>query len=85
MSNSSQEVFYADREFVPLPQGALTSEKPENLYREIIQYAREKGVKYILTDKNTSEMIPGFMECIQPIDLKEIFKFKEKTIYGVLY
>jgi len=85
MSNSPQEAFYADRGFVLIPEEVFILEKPEDLYPKMIQYARGKGVKYILTDKNTSEMVPGFIESIQPIDLKEIFKFKEKTIYEVLY
>lgn len=85
MSNSPQEAFYAERGFVLMPEEVSILERPEDHYTRMIQYAREKGVKYILTDKNTSEIVPGFMEGIQPIDLKEIFKFKEKTIYEVLY
>ncbi len=81
MSNTPQEVFYADREFLLLPQGKSglsgLSHSPKS-YDEIIQIAKEKGVKYILIKKNISSTNPGFKESIHSSDLKEKFKFIDK-------
>ena len=87
MSNSPQETFYADREWMMLPSGISTPGNPGKSYKEIILYARAKGVRYILVNKNTHEMNPGFIESIQSIDLKEIFRRADggSTIYEVIY
>ena len=87
MSNSPQETFYADREFMMIPSGISTPGNPGKSYKEIILYARAKGVRYILVNKNTHEMNPGFIESIQPMDLKEIFRRADggSTIYEVIY
>ena len=87
MSNSPQETFYADREFMMLPQGISTPGNPGKSYREIIYYAKTKGVRYILVNKNTHEMNPGFIESIQSTDLREIFRRADQAsiIYEVIY
>jgi 4-amino-4-deoxy-L-arabinose transferase-like glycosyltransferase len=87
MSNSPQEAFYADREFMMLPQGISSPGNPGLSYNEIIHYARTKGVRYILVNQNTHEMNPGFIESIQPTDLKEIFRRADQAsiIYEVIY
>jgi 4-amino-4-deoxy-L-arabinose transferase-like glycosyltransferase len=87
MSNSPQETFYAGRDFILLPQGISTRGDRGKSYHEVIQYAKAKGVRYILVDKNTHEVNPDFMESIQPTDLKEIFKNADKRliIYEVIY
>lgn len=94
MSNSPQETFYADREFLMLPEeGANIQGQPEKSYDEIIRYAKMKGVRYILINKNTHEMNPGFIETIQSKgmgpskDLKEIYRKTDRalTIYEVIY
>jgi 4-amino-4-deoxy-L-arabinose transferase-like glycosyltransferase len=87
MSNSPQETFYADREFMMLPQGISTPGNPGKSYREIIYYAKTKGVRYILVNKNTYETNPGFMKSIQSADLKEIFSKTDQAsiIYEVIY
>ena len=87
MSNSPQETFYADREFMMIPSGISTPGNPGKSYKEINLYARAKGVRYILVNKNTHEMNPGFIESIQPMDLKEIFRRADggSTIYEVIY
>jgi hypothetical protein len=87
MSNSPQEAFYADRHFILLPKGIFTRGYRPKSYHEIIQYAKAKGVRYILVDKNTHEMNPDFIDSIQPTDLKEIFKEtdQELIIYEVIY
>jgi hypothetical protein len=87
MSNSPQEAFYADREFMVLPLGISTPGNPGKSYNEIIRYAKTKGVRYILVNKNTHEMNPGFIESIQSMDLKEIFRRADggSTIYEVIY
>jgi len=87
MSNSPQEAFYADREFMMLPVWISTPGNPGKSYNEIIEYAKTKGVRYILVDKNTHEMIPGFIESIQSTDLKEIFRKANQAllIYEAIY
>ena len=87
MSNSPQEIFYADREWMMLPQGISAPGNPGMSYDEIIRYARTKGVRYILVNKNSYEMNPGFIESIRPTDLKEIFEKRDHglMIYEVIY
>jgi hypothetical protein len=87
MSNSPIEAFYAEREFMPLPQGISTLWNPGKSYDEIISYARTKGVRYILTNRNTHEMNPDFIESIQSKDLKEVFMRVDgkSIIYEVIY
>jgi 4-amino-4-deoxy-L-arabinose transferase-like glycosyltransferase len=87
MSNSPQETFHADREFVMLPLGISRRGNPGKSYPEIIRYARTKGVRYILVNQNTREMNPGFIESVQSSDLREIFKRPDGglIIYEVIY
>ena len=87
MSNSPQEAFYADREFMMIPSGISTPGNPGKSYNEIIHDAKTKGVRYILVNKNTHELNPDFIESIQPTDLKEIFRRADggSTIYEVIY
>ena len=87
MSNSPQEAFYADREFIMIPHGISTSRNPGESYDQIIHYAKAKGVRYILVDRNTYELTPGFIESIRPTDLKEIFSRTDRVaiIYEVIY
>jgi hypothetical protein len=90
MSNSPQEVFFADREFVLMPEEVLLSEKPEDLYPRIIQYAREKRVRYLLIDKNTFKTTPDPIKLNQATGLKEIYRHAKRggsvvSIYEVLY
>ena len=87
MSNSPIEAFYANREFMMLPQGISTPGNPGKSYSEIISYAKTKGVRYILTNRNTHEVNPGFIESIQSKDLKEVFMRvdRKSIIYEVIY
>jgi hypothetical protein len=87
MSNSPIEAFYAEREFMPLPQGISTIWDPGKSYNEIISYAKSKGVRYILTNRNTHEMNPDFIESIQSRDLKEVFMRvdRKSIVYEVIY
>jgi hypothetical protein len=87
MSNSPIEAFYANREFTMLPQGISTPGNPGKSYNEIIRDAKTKGVRYILVNRHTHEMNPGFIESIQSTDLKEIFIRADRTsiIYEVIY
>jgi hypothetical protein len=87
MSNSPIEAFYADREFMMLPPGISTSGNSGKSYNEIINYAKKEGVRYILVNRHTHEMNPGFIESIQSTDLKEIFIRADRTsiIYEVIY
>ncbi len=87
MSNSPIEAFYADREFTMLPEGIPTPGNPGKSYNEIIHDAKTRGVRYILVNRHTHEMNPGFIESIQSTDLKEIFIRADRTsiIYEVIY
>ncbi len=87
MSNSPQEAFYADRDFILLPKGISTRRYRGKSYHEIIQYAKAKGVRYLLVNRNTHELNPDFIDSIQSTDLKEIFKKadQELIIYEVIY
>jgi hypothetical protein len=87
MSNSPQETFYADREFIMLPKGSSPTGEPGKSYDEMIRYAKSKGVRYILINKNTQERNPGFIDAIQSKDLKEVFRKVDQslTIYEVVY
>ena len=87
MSNSPQETFYADREFIMLPRGDAMRSNSGFPYDETIRYAKTKGVRYILVDKNSHEINPGFIESIQSEDLKEIFKKADQglIIYELVY
>jgi hypothetical protein len=87
MSNSPFEAFYADREFVLLPPGISTPGNSGKSYNEIIDYAKKEGVRYILVNRHTHEMNPGFIESIRSRDLKEIFVRADRTstIYEVVY
>ncbi|MGB9677246.1 MAG: glycosyltransferase family 39 protein, partial [Candidatus Ratteibacteria bacterium] len=64
MSNSPQETFYAEREFIMFPQKSPSVKRSIDSYQDVIRYAREKGVKYILIDKNTYEINKGFVEMV---------------------
>jgi 4-amino-4-deoxy-L-arabinose transferase-like glycosyltransferase len=87
MSNSPQEAFYADREFVMIPLGIRFGGNPGKSYHETIREAKEKGVEYILINKNTHEINPGLVESVQSKDLKEIFRKEDQglIIYEVIY
>jgi len=87
MSNSPQEAFYAEREFIMLPQGNSTKGTAGESYEEIIQFAKSKGVRYILVNKNTPESNPGFIESVKSKNLKEVFRGTDKAliIYEVIY
>jgi hypothetical protein len=90
MSNSPIEAFYGDREFVLLPPGLNTTETSAKSYREIIQFAKEKKVRYILINKNTHELNPDFEASIRSTDLREFYRCQEKdrnwiTVYEVIY
>jgi 4-amino-4-deoxy-L-arabinose transferase-like glycosyltransferase len=93
MSNSPQETFYADREFIMLTKGSSPTGDPGKSYDEMIRYAKSKGVRYILINKNTHETNPGFIDAIQSKDmsqskdLKEVFRKVDQslTIYEVVY
>jgi hypothetical protein len=87
MSNSPIEAFYAEREFMLLPLGVSTIWDPGKSYDQIISYAKSKGVRYILTNRNTHEFNPDFIESIQSKDLKEVFMREDRKsiVYEVIY
>jgi 4-amino-4-deoxy-L-arabinose transferase-like glycosyltransferase len=87
MSNSPQETFYADREFIMLPPRSSIRGESGLVYNEIIHYAKTEGVHYILVDKNTHEINQDFVGSIQSADLREILRQEDQglIIYEVLY
>jgi 4-amino-4-deoxy-L-arabinose transferase-like glycosyltransferase len=87
MSNSPQEAFYGNREFVLLPRGISIPGNPGKSYLEVIDYGKTKGVRYILVNQKTHEINPGFIESIRSSDLKEIFRRADgaSVIYEVIY
>lgn len=90
MSNSPLEAFYGEREFILLPRGVYALKTPIKSYNEVIQFAREKKVAYILINKNTRESNPDFEGSIRPADLREFRRYQEKdgnwiTVYEVIY
>jgi hypothetical protein len=87
MSNSPQETFYADREFMMLPLGISMHRHHGKSYNEIIHYAKAKGVRYILVNKNTHETNPGFMKSIPSADLREVYRKADQAlvIYEVIH
>jgi hypothetical protein len=78
MGNSPVEAFYAEREFIILPSGIYRRGNPGKSYSEIIHFAKEKRVRYILINKNSIERNPDFIESIHPSDLKEFYRYREK-------
>jgi hypothetical protein len=87
MSNSPQETFYADRRFIPLPPEPSRRGTPGSSYRETIRYARTRGVRYILVDRNTHETNQDFVESVENKDLKEFLRKADQQliIYEVVY
>jgi hypothetical protein len=77
MSNSPIEAFYADRGFVLLPPGIPTPAGPGEPYGEIIHYARQKGIQFILVDQYTHELNPDFISSIRESDLKELYRYQQ--------
>lgn len=90
MSNSTREIFYADREFIPLPSGNSAPSIPGKSYDDIINFARQKKVRYFLVNKHTKETNSDFINNIRESDMKMIYKYVEKDgdiviIYEVIY
>lgn len=90
MSNSPLETFYGEREFLLLPHGVDALRTPAQSYEEIIQFAKEKKVRYILINKNIRESNPDFEGSVRSADLREFYRYQEKdgnwiTIYEVIY
>ncbi len=86
MSNSPQETFYADRQFIMLPEESSSPRNSGKSYDEIIRYAKLKGVRYLLVNKNTYKRNPGLMDVLQSKEvsqfknLKEVFKRGELSL-----
>jgi 4-amino-4-deoxy-L-arabinose transferase-like glycosyltransferase len=76
MSNSPIETFYAEREFILLPQGIQAAGKPGTSYEEIIRYARQRAVRFILVDQDTPGVNPDFIPSIKGSDLKEFYRYQ---------
>ena len=77
MSNSPIETFYAEREFIPLPQGIPAAGNPGTSYGEIIRYARQWAVRFILVNQDTPVTNPDFIPSIKKSDLKEFYRYQE--------
>jgi len=89
MSNSPIEAFYAEREFVLLPLGIKMGENPGKSIEEIINFAKQRGVRYIVTNENTYETNPDFIKLTEFSEIKELFRYqvggkKVAVIYEVV-
>ena len=86
MSNSPQEAFYANRPFVQMQPG-----NPGPYYRDVIRFAKENRVRYILIDRYTKEISADFVDSLPSSpDLKEIYRVADRrgnmtTVYHVFY
>jgi len=78
MSNSPIETFYAEREFITLPQGIPATGNPGTSYGEIIRYARQRAVRFILVNQDTPVANPDFIPSIKKSDLKEFYRYQEE-------
>jgi 4-amino-4-deoxy-L-arabinose transferase-like glycosyltransferase len=76
MSNSPIETFYAEREFIPLPQEIQAAGNPGTSYGEIIRYARQRAVRFILVNQDTPVANPDFIPSIKGSDLKEFYRYQ---------
>lgn len=87
MSNSNIETFYADRKFIKLPPGITTVVNPNKLsYGQIIDYAKQREVRFILINHNTHETNPDFISSIKGSDLKEIYRYqKDESHFVIIY
>ncbi len=90
MSNSPIEAFYADREFIQLPFGVSTEQGPGKSYEEIINYAKQQGVRFILANQDTNKINPDFISSIKGSDLREFYRYQEgekkfTIVYEVIY
>jgi len=90
MSNSPQEAFYANREFIALPPNRSIPENPGTVYREVMDFARKNRVRYILVNGNTREDNPDFFESIRSTELKERYRYNDRSgnaaiVYEVVY
>ena len=90
MSNSPQQTFYADREFIALPARTSVPQGPGTVYREVIGFARKNRVRYILVDGNTRDYNPDFFESIRSTELMERYKHIDQRgnstiVYEVIY
>ena len=81
-----QETFFADRKFIALPSESSRWGIPGSSYQEIVHYARTRGVRYLLVDRNTHETNQEFVASVESKDLKEIFRKadQELIIYEVV-
>jgi len=75
MSNSPIETFYAEREFIPLPQEIPAAGNPGISYGEIIRYAGQRAVRFILVNQDTPVTNPDFILSIKRSDLKEFYRY----------
>jgi len=90
MSNSPQEVFYADRELVALPAHRPAPETPGAVYEEVMDFARKNRVRYVLVNGNTKDHNPDFFESIRSTELKERYRYVDQSgnstiVYEMVY
>jgi 4-amino-4-deoxy-L-arabinose transferase-like glycosyltransferase len=90
MSNSPQEAFYADREFIALPARTSVPQSPGTVYRGVMDFARKNRVGYILVNGNTRDHNPDFFESIRSTELTERYKHIDQSgnstiVYEMVY
>jgi hypothetical protein len=76
MSRLPHEAFYAERDWVRIP---------EKSYAEVIHEARAKNIRYLIIDDKAREMSPGFLENVSEEDLVRLANWKKKDQTSILY
>jgi 4-amino-4-deoxy-L-arabinose transferase-like glycosyltransferase len=86
MSNSPQEAFYAEREFVVLPPALPYLKSGGPSCQEVMNFARERKVGYLLVNQETASYNRNFFETIPASELQIVYRWDDqKKKYTIIY
>jgi 4-amino-4-deoxy-L-arabinose transferase-like glycosyltransferase len=86
MSNSPQEAFYAQREFVVLPPALPYSRSGGPSYQEVMSLAGGKGAKYLLVNQDTAGYNRNFFESVPASELRSVYRWDDqKKRFVIIY
>jgi 4-amino-4-deoxy-L-arabinose transferase-like glycosyltransferase len=86
MSNSPQEAFYAGREFVVLPPALPYLKSGGPSYPEVMSFARERKVGYLLVNQETAGYNQNFFGSIPVSELQAVYRWDDgKKKYTIIY
>ncbi len=90
MSNSPQEAFYAERDFVVLPPALPARRRGGPSFEDVLSLAKEKGVRYLLVNQDTTSYNRNFFESIPQSELRAVYRWDDQkkrfmTIYELAY